>query len=80
MLQGFEKCNDDLVIKYSRDLVNGQNKWRTKANRKIVADLKLKQEVFDKNKKSLITKDIEEDDAKLPMSNIVIKCVSACKK
>ena len=80
MLQGFEKCNDYLVIKYSRDFVNGQHKWRTKANRKIAADLKLKQEVFDKNQKSLMTKDIEEDDAKLPMSNRVIKCVSACKK
>ena len=47
--QGFGKCSDDLVIKYSRDLVNGQHKWRTNANRKIEADLKLKQEVLDKN-------------------------------
>ena len=27
-----------------------------------------------------MAKDIEEDDAKLPMSNRVIKCISACKK
>ena len=80
MLQGFEKCNDDLVIKYSTDLVDGQHKWRAKANRKMVADLKLKQEVFGKNEKSLMAKDVEEDDAQLPMSNRVIKCVSGCKK
>ena len=60
--------------------MDGQHKWRTKANRKIVADMKLKQEVFDKNQISLMEKDIEEDDAKLAMSNRVIKCVSACKK
>ena len=29
--QGFEKCSTDLVTKYSRDLVNGQHKWRIKA-------------------------------------------------
>ena len=27
-----------------------------------------------------MAKDIEEDDAKLAMSNRVVKCVSACKK
>ena len=58
--QGFGKCSDDLAIKYSRDLVDGQHKWQTKANRKIAADLKLKQEVFDKNRKSLMAKDIDE--------------------
>ena len=47
--QGFGKCRDDLVTKYSIDFVDGQHKWQTKANRKIAADLKLKQEVFDKN-------------------------------
>ena len=52
--QGFGKCGDDLVIKYSRDLVDRQHKWRTTINRKTTADLKLKQEVFDKNQKSLM--------------------------
>ena len=80
MLQGFQKCNDDLVIKYSRDLMNGQHKWQIKVNRKILADLKLKQEVFDKNQKLLMAKDIEGNDAKPPLSNRMIKCVSACKK
>ena len=78
---GFGKCNDDLVVKYSWDLVDGQNKWWTKANIEIAAHLKLKQEAFDKNQKSLMAKDIDEEDAaKLAMRNRVIKCVSACKK
>ena len=43
--------------------------------------MRLKQEVFDKNKKSLMAKDIDEEDAaKLAISSRVIKCVSACKK
>ena len=68
------------MIKYSRDLVDGQHKWRTKANKKI-ADLKLKQEVFDENQKSLMAKDTDKEDAaKLATSNKVIKCVSAYKK
>ena len=79
--QGFGKCGDDLVIKYSRELVDGQHKWLTKVNRKITADLKLKQEVFDNNKKSLIAKDNDEEDAaKLATSNKVIKCASAYTK
>ena len=27
-VQGFEKCNNDLVIIYSRDLVDNQHKWQ----------------------------------------------------
>ena len=29
VVQGFEKCSDDLVIIYSRDLVDGQHKRHT---------------------------------------------------
>ena len=45
----------------------------SKVNRKITSNLKLKQEVFDKNQKSLRAKFIdEEDSAKLATSNRVI--------
>ena len=49
------------------------------ANRNIATDLKLKQEVFNKNQKSLMAKDIDEEDAvKLAARNRVSKCISAC--
>ena len=48
---------------------------------KITSNLKIKQEVFDKNQKSLMARDIDKEDAaKLATSNRVIKRVSACKK
>ena len=79
--QGFWKCGDNLVIKYSRDLVDEQHKWQTKTNRNTIADFKLKREVFDKNQKSLLAEDIDEEDAaKLATSNSVVNCVSTCKK
>ena len=33
--QGFDKCCDDLIIKYGRDLVDGSHGWTTKANRRL---------------------------------------------
>ena len=32
--QGFMKVSDDLIIKYSSDLIGSDYQWRTKANRK----------------------------------------------
>ena len=72
--QRFEKCSDNPVIIYSRELADWQHKWQTKTNRKITADLK--QEVFDKNQKLLMAKDIDEEDAAmLAMNHRVIKLV-----
>ena len=42
---GFERCCDDLVIKHSRNLVDEEHGWRTKANRKLAQDLQIKQEL-----------------------------------
>jgi len=79
--QGFDKCCDDLIIKYGRDLVDGQHSWSTKANRKLADELKIKQHLFDKKQKVLMATNIDEEDAaKLATSNKVIRCVSNCKK
>ena len=50
-VQGFDKSSDDLVMKYSRDLVDGTHSWRTKANRRRTVELNEKQDQFDSAQK-----------------------------
>ena len=40
--QSFGKASDDLIIKYSSDLIDSGCKWRTKANRQKARELKEK--------------------------------------
>ena len=39
--QGFSKATDDLIVKYSCDLIDDGFKWRSKENRKKATELKL---------------------------------------
>ena len=79
--QGFNKCSDDLIIKYAKDIIDGKHGWTTKANRKLSKKLEAKQRKFDQNQKELVASNVDEEDAaKLATSNKVIRCVSACKK
>ena len=79
--QGFDKVNDDLIIKYSRDLIDDGHKWRTKENRKKAEELKLLDNDFNKKQKELVDLGIDEEDAmKLSHENKILKCVSMCKK
>ena len=76
--QGFEKVSDDLIIKYSKDLIEEGYKRR---NRKIASELKSLANEFNKKQKALIEIGIDEEDAmKLTHENKVLKCVSMCKK
>ena len=79
--QGFDKVTDDLLIKYSRDLIDEGHKWRTKANRKKVNELKLMENEFNKKQKALVSLGVDEEDAvKLSHENKIMKCVTMCKK
>ena len=44
--QGFQKASNDLIIKYSSDLIGSSHQWRTKANREKAKELKEKEKAF----------------------------------
>ena len=52
--QGFDKLSDDLIIKYSPDLIDDGFKWRLTENRKKAVELKLMGTEFNKKKKALV--------------------------
>jgi hypothetical protein len=61
--QGFEKVTDDLIIKYSKDLIEEGNMWRVKANRKIAEELNVQVTQFNQRQNSLIEMGVDEEDA-----------------
>ena len=80
-VQGFGKVTDDLLIKYTRDLIDEGHKWRTKSNRKKAKELKLTETEFNEKQKELVSLGVDEEDAvKLSHGNIILKCVTMCKK
>ena len=40
---GYDKSTSDLVIKYSKDLIDGKHEWCTRANRNAAKNLEIKQ-------------------------------------
>ena len=79
--QGFGEASDNLIIKYSSDLIDSRCKWRTKANRQKARELKEKEQSFTKAQQTLIDVDVnEEDSIKLTQSNKILNCISACRK
>ena len=79
--QGFDKSTDDLIIKYSRDLIDDGYKWRTKENRKKAKELKLLDNDFNKRQIELVALGVDEEDAmKLTHENKILKCVNKCKE
>ena len=79
--QGFGKVSDDLVIKYAKDVVVGDFKWRTKANTQTAKTLKMKENDFNKKQKELLSKKVDESDAlKLTQNNQILRCIDSCKK
>ena len=79
--QGFAKASDDLIIKYSRDLIGDDHKWRTKEIRKKAAELKLLDNDFNKKQRELVEMGIDEEDAMvLAHENTILKCITKCKE
>ena len=79
---GFDKAADDLVIKYSKDLLEPSAfQWRTKANKQKAKQLKSMQVAFNSQQRSLIHLSVDEDGACLLSSqNRVLQCIKTCKK
>ena len=79
--QGCGKVSDDLVIKYSRDLVDQGHKWKTKCIRQKADDLKLLEKEFSEKQEELIDIGVDEVDAmELSQENKILKCVASCQK
>ena len=78
--QGFNKVSNDLVIKYSKDLIGENFEWHKKANREASKRLSRKQVNFDANQRQLMKLGVDEDDAeRLSTGNKILKCLSSCK-
>ena len=79
--QGCDKVCDDLVIKYSRDLVGEGHKWKSKATRKKAESLKLLEKEFNEKQKMLIELGVDEvDSVELSQENKILKCITGCQK
>jgi len=70
-----------LIVKYSKDLIDGNHLWCTRANRSAGKVLEIKQKTFNKKQQELIKCGVDVMDAgKVCSENKLIKCVSECKK
>ena len=78
---GFSKANNDLVIKYSKDLnESGVYRWRTKANKKKSKEMNYLEKEFDESQKRLLERNVEESDVvTITQKNRVLQCISSCK-
>ena len=75
------KVSDDLLIKYSSDLIGIGYQCRTKANRQKAKELREKEQSFTKAQQALIDININEEDAvKLAQSNKILDCISSCRR
>ena len=79
--RGFEKSVDDLIIKYSQDLIKpGEYRWRDKHVKTVAKDLKAKAEEFSREQKSLLKSVTQEEADNLTQENKIIKVVGQCKE
>ena len=79
---GFDKAGDDLVIKYSKDLIQTDEfQWRTKANKQKAKELKSMQVAFNAQQKAQAALTANEEEAVLLNSqNRVLQCIQSCKE
>ncbi len=79
--RGFKKSVDDLVIKYSEDLLkSGEFKWREKHVKQIAKDLKQADIEFSQTQKDLMITVSEQEAQQLTAENQLIKVVSKAKE
>ena len=79
---GFSKANNDLIIKYFKDLIESQKySWRKKANKSKARELDYVEKEFTESQNRLIENNINENDAvSLTQKNRILKCITLCKK
>ena len=79
---GFSKANNDLVIKYSKDLIEPKvYYWRSKANKKKSKDMNYTEKEFNETQKRLLASNVDESDVViLTQKNKVLHSISKCKE
>ena len=79
--QGYDKSTSDLVIKYSKDLIDGKHEWCTRTNRNVVKNLEIKKKKFEEKQRELIKTGVDNlDTTNICSDNKLIKCAADCKK
>ena len=80
--KGFGKVGDDLIIKYSKDLLKSNAfEWRTKATREKAKQLKTLEKSFKHAQRRLICSSVDEEEASILCSNNkILQCINACKQ
>ena len=79
---GFSKANNDLVIKYSKDLIEPKvYHWRSKANKKKSKDMNYTEKEFNETQKRLLASNVDESNVViLTHKNKVLHSISKCKE
>ena len=79
--QALSKSSDDIVIKYSSDLLDNTFDWASRRMRKIASKVEKAQDEFTVDQKALIAKGVVPADAiKMTADNRIIRLVEACRK
>ena len=79
--QAFKKSTDDLIIKYSQDLLGDRFKWNSSSMRKKVKELDKIQNEFDSKQRALIDAGVLPADAVLMTAeNKIQRVVAQCRK
>ena len=79
--QAFEKSSDDIVIKYSHDLLPSPKVWCTAKTRRVSKQLKLMQQDFNAKQAALVEAGVAVTDADILSKDTQIqKFVQQCRK
>ena len=79
--QTFEKSSDDLVIKYSKDMLDQDFSWSTQKMRKKTREVDKLQKEFSENQKSLIARGVTPAEAiQMTAENRIQRVVQQCRR
>ena len=79
--QAFEKSSDDIIIKYSHDLLPSPTVWCTAKTRRVAKELRVIQKEFNAKQRALIEAGVTVTDADiLAKDTQVQKFVQQCRK
>ena len=79
--QAFEKSSDDLVIKYSKDMLDNSFSWSTQKMRRLTKEIDKAQKEFSDNQKALIASGVTPPEAiQMTAQNRIHRVVEQCRK
>ena len=80
-VQAFNKSQDDLLIKYSADLLDKYHDWNTKKMKSFVRELDALQNEFSDSQKDLLNAGVTTtEDIQLTTQNIIHRIVEQCRR